>query len=94
MGADCTFLLFLVFDPRLQTLDLPAEVGDDAGVLVDVVGDVPQVTFYLVSQNNVNIRPTVCYWYNGCKQSYAFSWRRTESCDREEFSLMGGETVN
>lgn len=51
VGADCTFLLLLVFDPCLQMLDLPAEVRDDAGVLVDVVGDIPQVTFYLVSQN-------------------------------------------
>lgn len=42
----------------------------------------------------MSVCPTVCYWYNSCEQSYAFSWSGAESCDGEEFSLMSGETVN
>lgn len=51
VGADCALLLLLVFDPRLQMLDIPVQVCDDAGVLVKGVGDILQVTFYLVNQN-------------------------------------------
>lgn len=47
--GDCTFLL--VFNPHLETLDLPEDICNDAGVLVDVVGDVLQVAFCLVSKN-------------------------------------------
>lgn len=51
VGSDCVLLLLLVFNPRLQMLDVPVEVCDDAGVLVNGVGDILQVTFDLVNKN-------------------------------------------